>query len=111
MRSDPGRVFVDSLNQEQVNRKWESVGEPHSGIEWMRDLRTADQAETNAIAGQAMKLDNQNEVRGVWSMDSWQASEQCATQTRKRQECAGRPVSNRTTRHGLALRKEKTDKT
>src|SRR3546814_15254181 len=82
MRSDPGRVFVDSLNQEQVNRKGESVGEPLSGIEWLRDLRTADPAQATEIVVQAMKLYNQNEVRGGRLIAHLQDNESSAEQTR-----------------------------
>src|SRR3546814_6281245 len=82
MRSDPGRVFVDSLNQEQVNRKWESVGEPLSGIEWLRDLRTADPAQATEIVVQAIKLYNQYEVRGGRLIAHLQDNESSAAQTR-----------------------------
>src|SRR3546814_12857268 len=89
MRSDPGRVFVDSLNQEQVNRKWESVGEPLSGIEWLRDLRTADPAQATEIVVQAMKLYNQNDVRGGRLIALLQDNESGAEQTRDRLGKAG----------------------
>src|SRR3546814_13195162 len=84
MRSDPGRVFVNSLNQEQVNRKWENVGEPLSGIEWLRDLRTADPAQATEIVVQVMKLYNQNEVRGGRLIAHLQDNESSAGQTRER---------------------------
>lgn len=83
LRSDPGRAFVDSLNQEQVNRKWENVGEPLSGIEWLRDLRTADPAQATEIVAQVMKLYNQNEVRGSRLIAHLQDNESSAAQTRE----------------------------
>lgn len=64
LRSYPGRELVSSLNQEQIDTKWQNVGEPLSRIEWLRDLRQADPAQATEIVAQAMKLYNQNELRG-----------------------------------------------
>jgi hypothetical protein len=64
LRSDPGREFVSSLNQEQVAKKWANVGEPLSRIEWLRELRATDPAQAAEIVAQTTKLYNQNENRG-----------------------------------------------
>lgn len=82
LRSDPGRELVSSLNQEQIDKKWQNVGEPLSRIEWLRDLRQADPAQVTEIVAQAMKLYNQNELRGERLITHLQNNELNAAETR-----------------------------
>ena len=81
LRSEPGREFVSSLNQEQVAKKWTNVGEPLSGIEWLTQLRQSDPAQATLIVAQAMKLYNQNEVRGGRLIEHLQNNELTSQQT------------------------------
>jgi hypothetical protein len=64
LRSDAGREFVDSLNREQIDRKWTNVGEPLSQIPWLQRLSARDPEEAAEIVTLASKLYNQNENRG-----------------------------------------------
>jgi hypothetical protein len=64
LRSDPGREFVDSLNREQIDRKWTNVGEPLSEIPWLQRLSARDPQEAAEIVALTSKLFNQNENRG-----------------------------------------------
>lgn len=82
LRSDPGRELVSSLNQEQIDRKWERVGEPLSQIEWLRDMRQIDPAHATEIVAQTMKLYNQNEARGERLIAHLQNNEMTSAQTR-----------------------------
>jgi hypothetical protein len=81
LRSDPGREFVSGLNEQQINRKWNNIGEPLSEIEWLRDLRRADPAEATEIVTQVMKLYNQNENRGRRLIDHLSNYEMSSEQT------------------------------
>ena len=81
LRSDPGREFVGSLDREQIARKWNNVGQPLSEIEWLRDLRRDDPAEATEIVAQAMKLYNQNEIRGRRLIDHLRSNELSADRT------------------------------
>ncbi len=81
LRSDPGREFVGSLDREQIARKWNNVGQPLSEIEWLRDLRRDDPAEATEIVAQAMKLYNQNEIRGRRLIEHLRTNELGAAQT------------------------------
>ncbi len=82
LRSDPGRDFVSSLNQEQVAKKWTNVGEPLSRIEWLAELRQSNPAEATEIVAQTMKLYNQNEVRGSRLIAHLAGTELSSDQTR-----------------------------
>lgn len=82
LRSDTGRELVSSLNQEQIEKKWQNVGEPLSRIEWLRDLRESDPAQATEIVAQTMKLYNQNEVRGERLLTHLQNNELSASETR-----------------------------
>lgn len=82
LRSDSGRELVSSLNQEQIDKKWQNVGEPLSRIEWLRDLRQADPAQATEIVAQAMKLYNQNEIRGERLITHLENNELTAAETR-----------------------------
>ncbi|MBL8262276.1 MAG: hypothetical protein JNM58_07620 [Xanthomonadaceae bacterium] len=64
LRSDSGREFVDSLNREQIDRKWTNVGEPLSEIPWLQRLSARDPQEAAEIVTLTSKLFNQNENRG-----------------------------------------------
>lgn len=83
LRSDPGRELVSSLNQEQIDRKWANVGEPLSRIEWLRELRQVDPAQATEIVAQAMKLYNQNELRGGRLITHLESTELTAVETRE----------------------------
>lgn len=63
LRSDPGRQFVDSLNQQQIDTKWENVGVPLSGIEWLQQMRRDDPSQATEIVAMTSKLYNQNPNR------------------------------------------------
>ena len=65
LRSGEGREFVEGLNREQVDYKWQRVGEPLARIRWLSDLGAQDPAGTVEIVAMAAKLFNQNEVRGA----------------------------------------------
>lgn len=82
LRSDLGRELVSSLNQEQIDKKWQNVGEPLSCIEWLRDLRRTDPAEATEIVAQSMKLYNQNERRGERLINHLESNELSAEATR-----------------------------
>lgn len=82
LRSGSGRELVSSLNQEQVDRKWQNVGEPLSRIQWLRDLRQAEPAQATGIVTQATKLYNQNEIRGERLITHLQSNELTAVETR-----------------------------
>lgn len=64
LRSDPGREFVESLNREQIERKWTNVGQPLSEIPWLQRLSARDPQEAAEIVAMTSKLYNQNENRG-----------------------------------------------
>jgi hypothetical protein len=64
LRSDSGREFVDSLNREQIDRKWTNVGEPLSEIPWLQRLSERDPQQAAEIVTLTSKLYNQNENRG-----------------------------------------------
>lgn len=82
LRSDNGREFVSSLNQQQIDRKWVNVGEPLSRIEWLQALRATDPAQAAEIVAQTMKLYNQNELRGGRLIAHLQQNELSSDQTR-----------------------------
>lgn len=64
LRSEDGRSFVETLNQEQVDYKWQRVGQPLASIPWLVELGARDPAAAVEITTMAAKLFNQNEVRG-----------------------------------------------
>ncbi|RDZ25976.1 XVIPCD domain-containing protein [Lysobacter silvisoli] len=82
LRSDPGRAFVDGLSQEQIQRKWDSVGQPLSQIPWLRDLSASDPAQAAEIVAMTSKLYNQNENRGSRLIDHLEAGAQSSDQIR-----------------------------
>lgn len=65
LRSGEGREFVEGLNREQVDYKWQRVGQPLARIAWLSDLGKQDPARAIEIVAMASKLFNQNEVRGA----------------------------------------------
>lgn len=81
LRSDPGRELVSSLNREQIDKKWQNVGEPLSRIEWLQDLRRTDPGQATEIVAQAMKLYNQNELRGERLITHLENNELTAAET------------------------------
>jgi hypothetical protein len=64
LRSDNGRAFVSELNQQQVERKWQNVGQPLSEVQWLQDLSQTDPGQAAEIIAMTAKLYNQNEIRG-----------------------------------------------
>lgn len=64
LRSGDGRSFVEGLNREQVDYKWERIGQPLAATPWLSGLAARDPAAAVEIATMAAKLFNQNEVRG-----------------------------------------------
>ncbi|WP_164677977.1 hypothetical protein, partial [Xanthomonas citri] len=64
LRSDDGRMFVQDLNAQQVERKWQAVGQPLSEIGWLRDLNRTYPDEAAEIVAVTSKLYNQNQARG-----------------------------------------------
>lgn len=82
LRSDPGRAFVDDLSQQQIQRKWDRVGEPMSQIPWLQTSSERDPAQAAEIVAMTSKLYNQNENRGGLLMDHLERGEQTSTQIR-----------------------------
>ena len=82
LRSDSGREFVDGLNQEQVQKKWDKVGAPLSQMPWLQALSATDPAQAAEIVAMTSKLYNQNETRGARLMDRLQNKAQTAAQVR-----------------------------
>lgn len=82
LRSDPGRAFVDELSQQQIQKKWEKVGEPLSQIPWLQTLSATDPAQAAEIVAMTSKLYNQNENRGGDLIRHLQSGEQTSAQTR-----------------------------
>ncbi|QOY20655.1 hypothetical protein FYK61_03915 [Xanthomonas citri] len=74
LRSDEGRMFVQDLNAQQVERKWQAVGQPLSAITWMRDLNRTHPDEAAEIVAVTSKLYNQNQARGALLVDTLQQS-------------------------------------
>lgn len=64
LRSDEGRSFVGELDRQQIERKWDNVGEPLSRIEWLQNLNETSPGQAAEIVAMTSKLYNQNEVRG-----------------------------------------------
>lgn len=64
LRSDEGRAFVGELDRQQVQRKWDNIGDPLSQIEWLQELRETAPGQAAEIVAMTSKLYNQNEVRG-----------------------------------------------
>lgn len=75
LRSGNGRLFVDSLNREQLDYKWKKIGEPLAGIQWLRGLQETHPGEVIEIMAMTSKLFNQNEVRGRRLLDHLQRGE------------------------------------
>jgi hypothetical protein len=75
LRSDSGRSFVNDLNQIQVDKKWNNVGEPLSQITWLQQLSSTDPAQAAEIVAMASKLYNQNEIRGRNFIEHLQANQ------------------------------------
>lgn len=82
LRSDPGRAFVDELSQQQIQKKWDKVGEPLSQIPWLQTLSASDPAQAAEIVAMTSKLYNQNENRGGDLIRHLQSGEQTSAQTR-----------------------------
>jgi len=82
LRSEPGRELVGALNREQIDKKWQNVGEPLSRIPWLQELRRTDPAEAAEIVAQSMKLYNQNERRGERLIDHLENNALSAEATR-----------------------------
>lgn len=80
LRSDSGREFVDSLNREQIDRKWENVGQPLSQIDWLQRLSTRDPEQAAEIVAMTSKLYNQNENKGGQLLRHLQTTEQSSDQ-------------------------------
>ncbi len=80
LRSDSGREFVDSLNREQIDRKWENVGQPLSQIDWLQRLSTRDPEQAAEIVAITSKLYNQNENKGAQLLRHLQTTEQSSDQ-------------------------------
>lgn len=49
LRSDPGRMFVNSLDSEQITYKWTTVGQPLADIPWLQQLRQSDASQSAEI--------------------------------------------------------------
>lgn len=81
LRSDPGREFVDTLNREQIERKWENVGQPLSQIGWLQRLSTRDPEQAAEIVAMTSKLYNQNENKGGQLVRHLQQNELSSDQT------------------------------
>lgn len=81
LRSDAGREFVDSLNSEQIDRKWTNVGEPLSQIPWLQRLSERDPQQAAEIVALTSKLYNQNENRGGRLLAHLQQNEVTSDQT------------------------------
>ncbi|WP_369943055.1 XVIPCD domain-containing protein [Xanthomonas medicagonis] len=75
LRSDPGRTFVQDLNDQQVERKWQAVGEPLARIAWLQDLNREHPEDVAKIVAMAGKLYNQNQARGALLVESLQQSD------------------------------------
>ncbi|MBB5866610.1 hypothetical protein [Xanthomonas sp. 3058] len=74
LRSDAGRTFVQGLNDQQVDRKWQAVGQPLSQISWLQDLNRDHPEQAAAIVAVTSKLFNQNQARGALLVESLQQS-------------------------------------
>ncbi|USJ01765.1 hypothetical protein MUG10_06210 [Xanthomonas prunicola] len=70
LRSDDGRMFVQALNDQQVERKWQAVGEPLSEIGWLQNLNRTHPGEAAEIVAVTSKLYNQNQARGALLVDT-----------------------------------------
>lgn len=81
LRSDPGRSFVNDLNQEQIQRKWTNIGAPLSRIEWLQRLRDTDPAQAAEIVAATSKLYNQNENKGGQLIRHLQSNELTSAET------------------------------
>ncbi|MEQ7665076.1 hypothetical protein [Xanthomonas nasturtii] len=79
LRSDDGRTFVQGLNDQQVDRKWEAVGQPLSQIIWLQDLNRDHPESAAAIVAVTSKLYNQNQARGALLVESLQQSDGMTT--------------------------------
>ncbi|MDV2453089.1 XVIPCD domain-containing protein [Xanthomonas hortorum] len=75
LRSDDGRTFVQGLNDQQVDRKWEAVGQPLSQIIWLQNLNRDHPESAAAIVAVTSKLYNQNQARGALLVESLQQSD------------------------------------
>lgn len=64
LRSDTGRAFVAGLDDSQLQRKWDKVGEPLSRMDWLQALGRDHPDEVHKIVAMTAKLFNQNETRG-----------------------------------------------
>ncbi|MEA5126486.1 hypothetical protein, partial [Xanthomonas floridensis] len=74
LRSDDGRTFVQALNDQQVERKWQAVGEPLSEIGWLQNLNRTHPGEAAEIVAVTSKLYNQNQSRGTLLVDTLKQS-------------------------------------
>lgn len=81
LRSDSGREFVDGLNREQIDRKWENVGQPLSQIGWLQRLSERDPQQAAEIVAMTSKLYNQNENKGGDLVRHLQQNELSSDQT------------------------------
>ena len=69
LRSDPGRAFVAELDGTQMQRKWDTVGEPPSRMDWWQTLGRDHPDGANQIVAMTTKLFNENETRGGRLLD------------------------------------------
>ncbi len=81
LRSDSGREFVGGLDQKQIDREWQKVGQPLSEIPWLQKLSASDPAQAAEIVTMASKLYNQNETRGGRLLTELQNHEMTSAQT------------------------------
>ena len=68
------------MNQEQIQKKWDNVGQPLSQVPWLQTLAAADPAQAAEIVAMTSKLYNQNETRGAQLIERLQAGAQTADQ-------------------------------
>ena len=81
LRSDEGRAFVGELDRQQIERKWDNVGQPLSGIQWLQNLNETSPGQAAEIVAMTSKLYNQNEVRGGRLIEHLQENALTSAQT------------------------------
>lgn len=81
LRSDPGRQFVEGLNQQQISLKWDNVAVPLSEIPWLQRLRQANASEATEIVAMTSKLYNQNPSRAEKLIEHLRTHESTSAQT------------------------------
>ena len=80
LQSDEGRSFISSLDQQQIERKWENIGQPLSEISWLQAYAEKNPQEAAKIVAMNIKLFNQNEVRGKRLLEHLKNNELTADQ-------------------------------